>query len=170
MHLIDVPKGAMGASAVVATTIPHAVGYAYAVKLRGEKRAVVSMFGDGAADEGAFHESLNYAGLAKLPVIFVCENNYYAMGTSLERQSYLQDMSRRGDGVGMTRWQFEAFDAVEVYDNISKAAEHCRSGKGPVIVEGITYRYRGHSMSDPAEAEDGPVSARRKSPMMRGSA
>ena len=85
------------------------------------------------------------------------------MGTSLDRQSYLTDMSRRGDGIGMTRWQFNAFDVVEVYKNVKAAAEYARSGKGPVLLEGVTYRYRGHSMSDPAKyRKDGELEEKKQ--------
>jgi pyruvate dehydrogenase E1 component alpha subunit len=111
----------------------------------------ICFFGDGAAQQGAFFEALALSQLWKLPAVYLCENNYYAMGTSLERQSFLTDMSRRGDGVGMRRWRFMGFDVVDVYRNVTRAVEHARSGAGPVILEAVTYRYRGHSMSDPAK-------------------
>lgn len=151
MHMASREHNFWGGYGIVGGHVPLAAGAAFAARYRGDDSVALVYFGDGAAQQGVFYEALELAQLWKLPCIFLCENNYYAMGTSLERQSFLLDMSRRGDGVGMTRWQFEAFDAVEVYENIQKAAEHCRSGKGPVIVEGVTYRYRGHSMSDPAK-------------------
>ncbi len=131
--------------------VPLGAGAAFAAKYRGEDRVSLTYFGDGAAQQGATFEALALAQLWQLPAVFLVENNYYAMGTSLERQSYLTDMSRRGDGVGMTRWQFQGFDVVEVYRNVKRAVDHARSGKGPVILEAVTYRYRGHSMSDPAK-------------------
>ena len=151
MHMADKDLNFWGGYGIVGAHIPLAAGAAFAAKYRGDDTVALVYFGDGAAQQGAFYEALELAQLWKLPVIFLCENNYYAMGTSLDRQSYLQDMSRRGDGVGMERWQFEGFDVVEVYENIAKAVEHARSGEGPVIVEAVTYRYRGHSMSDPAK-------------------
>lgn len=163
MHMASREHHFWGGYGIVGGHVPLAAGAAFAAKYRGDDTVALVYFGDGAAQQGVFYESLELAQLWKLPCIFLCENNYYAMGTSLERQSFLQDMSRRGDGVGMKRWQFEAFDAVEVFDNIAKAAEHCRSGEGPVIVEGITYRYRGHSMSDPAKYRaDGELEEKRQ--------
>ncbi|MFT4623576.1 MAG: pyruvate dehydrogenase E1 component alpha subunit [Myxococcota bacterium] len=151
MHMGSAEHNFFGGYGIVGGHIPLAVGAAFASKYRGDDDVALVYFGDGAAQQGAFYEALELAQLWALPVIFLCENNYYAMGTSLERQSYLTDMSRRGDGVGMRRWQFGGFDVLDVYRNITRAAEHARSGKGPVIVEAVTYRYRGHSMSDPAK-------------------
>lgn len=151
MHLASKEHNFWGGYGIVGGHIPLAVGGAFAAKYRGEDRVSLVYFGDGGAHQGAFFEAMALAQLWKLPCIFLCENNYYAMGTSIERQSYLQDMSRRGDGVGMKRWQFQGFDAVEVWQHIRKAADYCRAGHGPVILEAVTYRYRGHSMSDPAK-------------------
>jgi len=151
MHLASKAHNFWGGFGIVGGQVPLAAGGAFAAKYRGESRVALSYFGDGAAQQGVVFESMALAQLWKLPVVFLVENNYYAMGTSIDRQSFLHDMSRRGDGVGMTRWQFEGFDVVEVYNNVLKALEHARSGKGPVILEAITYRYRGHSMSDPAK-------------------
>ena len=151
MHLFDRENRFMGGWGIVGGHVPLANGVGWAIKRRNEDRVCVCFFGDGAAQQGAFFEALCLAQLFKLPVVFICENNYYAMGTSLERQSYLTDMSRRGDGVGMRRWQFQGFDVVDVYRNIVKAVEHARTRKGPVLVEARTYRYKGHSMSDPAK-------------------
>ncbi|MCO4743862.1 MAG: pyruvate dehydrogenase (acetyl-transferring) E1 component subunit alpha [Proteobacteria bacterium] len=163
MHMASREHNFWGGYGIVGGHIPLAAGAAFAAKYKGDDSIALVYFGDGAAQQGVFYEALEMAQLWKLPCIFLCENNFYAMGTSLERQSYLTDMSRRGDGVGMTRWQFEGFDAVEVHNNIAKAAEHCRSGKGPVIVEAVTYRYRGHSMSDPAKyRKDGELEEKKK--------
>lgn len=151
MHLVSKEHHFWGGYGIVGGHVPLCTGAAFAAKYQGNGRVALVYFGDGAAQQGAFFEALELAQLWKLPAIFLCENNYYAMGTSLERQSFLTDMSRRGDGVGMKRWQFEAFDVVDVYENVRRAAEHARSGEGPVILEAVTYRYRGHSMSDPAK-------------------
>ncbi len=151
MHMGSAEHNFFGGYGIVGGHVPLAVGAAFAAKYRGEDKVALVYFGDGAAQQGAFYEALELAQLWSLPVVFLCENNFYAMGTSLERQSYLTDMSRRGDGVGMRRWQFRGFDVVDVYRNMMAAVEHARSGQGPVIVEAVTYRYRGHSMSDPAK-------------------
>jgi pyruvate dehydrogenase E1 component alpha subunit len=151
MHLSDKSINFFGGYGIVGAHIPLAAGAAFASKYREDGRVSMCFFGDGAAQQGAFFESLALAQLWTLPAVFICENNFYAMGTSLERQSYLTDMSQRADGLGMKRWQFNGFDVVEVYENVKKAVEHARAGKGPVMLEAITYRYRGHSMSDPAK-------------------
>lgn len=151
MHLADKERNFWGGYGIVGGHITLAVGAAFAARYRGEDKVSLVYFGDGAAQQGAFFESLLLAQLWKLPVVFLCENNYYAMGTSIERYSAVQDMSVRADGVGMKRWQFQGFDVAEVYDNVQRAVEHARSGEGPVLLEAVTYRYRGHSMSDPAK-------------------
>jgi len=151
MHMASKEFNFWGGYGIVGGHIPLAVGAAFAAKYRNDGTIALCYFGDGAAQQGAFFEAMALAQLWKLPVVFLCENNYYAMGTALDRQSFLQDMSKRGEGVGMRNWQFHGFDVVEVYDNMKKAVEHARSGAGPVIVEAVTYRYRGHSMSDPAK-------------------
>lgn len=151
MHMARNDLHFWGGYGIVGGHLPLGAGAAFAHKYTDSGQVSLTFFGDGAAQQGAFYESLELAQLWKLPAVFLCENNYYAMGTSLDRQSYLTDMSRRGDGVGMTRWQFEAFDVVEVYRNVKAAVDYARAGNGPVILEGVTYRYRGHSMSDPAK-------------------
>ena len=164
MHMASKKLNFFGGYGIVGGHIPLAAGAAFAAKYRGEERVALCYFGDGAAQQGAFFEALELAQLWNLPAVFLCENNYYAMGTSLERQSYLTDMSRRGDGVGMERWQFHGFDVVEVYENVKRATEHARTGKGPVMLEAITYRYRGHSMSDPAKyRKEGELDEMKKS-------
>jgi pyruvate dehydrogenase E1 component alpha subunit len=151
MHLASKPHEFWGGYGIVGGHVVLAAGAAFAARYRGNDTVSLTYFGDGASHQGAFFEALELAQLWKLPVVFLCENNFYAMGTSLDRQSYLTDMSRRGDGVGMKRWQFQAFDVVDVYNNVMAAVEHARTGQGPVILEAVTYRYRGHSMSDPAK-------------------
>jgi len=151
MHMGSAEHNFFGGFGIVGGHVPLAAGAAFASKYRGDDTVSLCYFGDGAAQQGAFFEALALSQLWNLPAVYLCENNYYAMGTSLDRQSYLTDMSRRGDGVGMRRWQFEAFDVVDVYRNVKAAVDLARSGAGPVILEAITYRYRGHSMSDPAK-------------------
>ena len=151
MHMGSAAHNFFGGYGIVGGHVPLASGAAFAAKYRGDGNVAMCFFGDGAAQQGVFFEALALSQLWKLPAVYLCENNYYAMGTSLERQSFLTDMSRRGDGVGMKRWQFHGFDVVDVYRNVKRAVDHARSGQGPVILEAITYRYRGHSMSDPAK-------------------
>ena len=151
MHMGSAPHNFFGGFGIVGGHVPLAAGAAFASHYREDGGVSLCYLGDGAAQQGAFFESLALSQLWKLPVVYLVENNYYAMGTSLDRQSFLTDMSRRGDGVGMRRWQFAAFDVVDVYRNVKRAADHARSGQGPVILEAVTYRYRGHSMSDPAK-------------------
>ncbi|MFK7927245.1 MAG: pyruvate dehydrogenase (acetyl-transferring) E1 component subunit alpha [Myxococcota bacterium] len=151
MHLADKERNFWGGYGIVGGHVPLAAGAAFAARYRGEDTVSLCYLGDGAAQQGAFYEALLLAQLWKLPTVFIVENNYYAMGTSIERYSAIQDMSRRADGVGMKRWQFQGFDVTEVYDNVKRAVDHARSRKGPVLLEAVTYRYRGHSMSDPAK-------------------
>lgn len=163
MHMASKEHNFFGGYGIVGGHVPLGVGAAFAARYRGEDKVSLTYFGDGAAQQGAVFEAMAQAQLWKLPAIFLVENNYYAMGTSLERQSYLTDMSRRGDGVGMTRWQFHGHDVVEVYENVARAVAHARSGAGPVILEAITYRYRGHSMSDPAKyRKEGELEAKKQ--------
>jgi pyruvate dehydrogenase E1 component alpha subunit len=151
MHMGNAKYDFFGGYGIVGGHVPLAAGAAFAAQYRGEDKVSLCYFGDGAAHQGAFFEALALSQLWKLPAVYLCENNGYAMGTSLERQSYLLDMSRRGDGVGMRRWQFMGFDVAEVYRNVKAAVDWARAGNGPVILEAMTYRYRGHSMSDPAK-------------------
>lgn len=163
MHMASKEKEFWGGYGIVGAHVPLGAGAAFANKYRGDGRVSVTFLGDGAAQQGAFYEAIAMSQLWKLPAVYVVENNYYAMGTSLERQSYLTDMSKRGAGVGMKHWQFEAYDAVEVYRNLKHAIEHARSGEGPVLLEAVTYRYRGHSMSDPAKyRKEGELETKKK--------
>jgi pyruvate dehydrogenase E1 component alpha subunit len=150
MHLFDKDTRFMGGWGIVGGHVPLANGVGWAIKQRKEDRVCVCFFGDGACHQGAFFEALCLAQLYKLPVVFICENNYYAMGTSIDRQSFLTDMSLRANGVGMVREQFEGFDVEVVRDRVAAAREYAREN-GPVLLEVVTYRYRGHSMSDPAK-------------------
>lgn len=151
MHLFDKEVDFLGGYGIVGAHVPMANGVGWAIRARGEDRVCVCFFGDGAANQGAFFEALCLAQLYKLPVVFICENNYYAMGTALHRQSAVTDMSLRANGVGMARDAFEGFDVEVVRERVGRAAAYAKAGHGPVLLEIATYRYRGHSMSDPAK-------------------
>ena len=145
MHLIDLGVGSMGASAIVGTTIPHAVGYAWAMRFEKKDRLVVSMFGDGAVDEGAFHESLNWAGVQKLPVIFVCENNYYAIHSHHLTRHASDNLCERAATYGMPAERVEGNDVLAIHAKITAAAAEMRkSGAGPRFFEFMTYRMKEH--------------------------
>ena len=145
MHLIDVSAGIMGASAVVGTTIPQAVGFAYARKLQQKRSVVVSFFGDGATDEGAFHESLNFAALKKVPIVFICENNYYAIHTHQRDRHAVTDICERAAAYGMPAERIEGNDVLRIYDRVKDAVEKVRNGSvGPIFFECMTYRWMEH--------------------------
>ena len=145
MHLIDVEQGVLGTSAVVGTGIPPAVGYAYASKLHRKSMLVANFFGDGAVDEGAFHEGLNFASLKKLPVIFVCENNMYAINSrQLDRQP-LANICQRALAYGIPAKRIEGNDVIRIYEAVKEAADAMRSrGEGPRVFECMTYRWKEH--------------------------
>ncbi len=143
MHLIDPAHGVMGTSAVVASTIPLAVGHAYALKLRQQPAVVASFFGDGAVEEGVFHESLNFAKLKALPVLFVCENNFYAIHAPL-RERQAGDICERARSYGLPAERLEGGDVVALYQRMRRAVEAVRAGGGPVFFECRTYRWREH--------------------------
>ncbi len=146
MHLVDVEHGVMGASAVVGTTIPHAVGYAYAMRYLKKDRIVVSMFGDGAAEEGAYHESLNFAALKQLPVIFICENNLYAIHSHQLARQRGGNLCERARSYGMPAERIEGNDIIAIRAKVSLAAAELRAGSppGPRFLECLTYRWKEH--------------------------
>lgn len=145
MHLIDVAHGVMGASAVVGTGIPQAVGYAYALKLQRKRAVVANFFGDGAVDEGAFHESLNFASLKKLPIIFVCENNQYAINSPQLARQPLANITERAAAYGIPSIRIEANDVRAIYKYVKTAVDEIRaSGAGPRLFECMTYRWKEH--------------------------
>lgn len=145
MHLVDAAAGVMGASAVVGTTIPHAAGYAYALKLKRKDSIVVSFFGDGAVDEGVFHESMNFAALKALPVIFICENNGYAIHTHQLRRHKFANICERARAYGMPSEQIGDNDVLQIYDRVRIAVEKLRAGEGgPFFFECLTYRLKEH--------------------------
>jgi pyruvate dehydrogenase E1 component alpha subunit len=151
MHFFSKEKKFFGGHGIVGAQIPLGAGIAFAEKYRGSQHVCACFFGDGAARQGALHETFNMAMTWKLPVIFICENNLYAMGTSVERTSNVQDISKLGLAYDMPSFQVDGMSCEKVFDAVSSAADHCRKGEGPVLLEIKTYRYKGHSMSDPAK-------------------
>lgn len=144
MHLIDVAAGVMGASAVVATTIPHAVGYAWALRRRGVDAVVAAFFGDGAAEEGVFHESLNFAQLARVPVLFVCENNDYAIHSRQRARQSRGDICELARAHGLPAHRIEDMDTGAIYDHATQAVAAMRAGGGPQFLECLCYRWQEH--------------------------
>ncbi len=151
MHLFDRSVNFLGGYGIVGGQVPLANGLGWAIKHSGDDRVCLCFFGEGAANQGAFFEAIALAQLYKLPVVFVCENNGDAMGTAVSRQSAVTDMSQRAIGVGMARDSFECFDVEQARERFGRAVRFAREGKGPVFLECVTYRFRGHSMSDPAK-------------------
>ena len=151
MHFFSAADKYFGGNGIVGAQIPIGTGIAFAEKYRGTKNLCVTMFGDGAARQGALHESFNMAMTWKLPVLYICENNHYAMGTSVERTANVHDIHKLGLGYEMPNEPVDGMDPEAVYHAVKKAADHIRSGKGPYFLEIKTYRYKGHSVSDPAK-------------------
>ncbi len=149
LHMSDFNLGILGANGIVGGGIPIAVGAALAFQQRKEPRVALSFFGDGAANEGAFHEALNLAGLWKLPVIFFCENNLYGEGTPQAKQAPVADLAIRAAGYAMPGVIVDGNDVLAVYEATKAAADRARAGGGPTLIEGKTYRYRGHYEGDP---------------------
>tara|TARA_R110002020_G_scaffold50908_7_gene144301 strand:- start:1777 stop:2502 length:726 start_codon:yes stop_codon:yes gene_type:complete len=151
MHMFSNEHRFYGGNGIVGAQVSLGNGLAFAAKYRGDKSVSLAYFGDGAANQGQVYESFNMAKLWKLPVVFIIENNKYAMGTSTERSSATTDFSMRGASFDIPGEQVDGMDVRMVYDAAQRAIEYARSGKGPYILEMLTYRYRGHSMSDPAK-------------------
>ena len=149
MHFFDVARRFYGGHAIVGGGLPVAVGLALADKMQSRARVTACFFGDGAVAEGEFHESLNLAALWKLPVLFVCENNLYAMGTALARHQAQPDIRRKADAYGMPSEAADGMDVVAVEEATRRAAAHVRRGDGPFLLELRTYRFRAHSTADP---------------------
>ena len=151
MHVADASVGILGATAVVGSGIPIAVGAGLSCKLRKTDQVVGCFFGDGASNQGTFHEALNMAALWKLPVIFVCENNLYAMGTRISRAAAIKNLADRAGAYGMLGVAVDGNDVVAVYKAAKEAVERARNGDGPTLIECKTYRHKGHSRFDPAK-------------------
>jgi pyruvate dehydrogenase E1 component alpha subunit len=152
MHMFSREKNFYGGHGIVAAQVPLGAGLAFANKYRGNKNVSFTYFGDGAANQGQVYETFNMASIWKLPVIFVIENNRYAMGTSASRSTAASDhLGARGEAFDIPSQQVDGMDVRAVKEAADRAIEHCRGGNGPYILEMMTYRYRGHSMSDPAK-------------------
>jgi len=151
MHFFSKEHKFFGGHGIVGAQIPLGAGIAFGEQYNGTDNVCICMFGDGAARQGALHETYNMAMLWKLPVIFICENNEYAMGTSVERTSNVHDIVKLGLAYDMPSAQVDGMSAEAVHDAIEEAVDRARSGAGPTFLEIKTYRYKGHSMSDPAK-------------------
>jgi pyruvate dehydrogenase E1 component alpha subunit len=151
MHMFSREKNFYGGHGIVGAPVPIGTGLAFANKYRGSDAVCLTYFGDGAANQGQVYESFNMAELWKLPVVYIIENNRYAMGTSVTRSSAQVDFSKRGASFNIPGVQVDGMDVRAVRAAGAEAIAWCRSGKGPTIIEMLTYRYRGHSMSDPAK-------------------
>ena len=148
MHIADVAGGNLGANGVVGGGLATAMGVGLGLRLQGSERVVLCFFGDGAANLGSFHESLNMAAIWRLPVVFVCENNQYAMSCSVKRAFAIERISDRAAAYGMPGVTVDGNDLLAVYRAVGEAVARARSGGGPSLVENVTYRWRGHSKSD----------------------
>jgi len=151
MHFFDVERNFLGGWAIVGGHMALAAGTAFKSVYNGEDRVTICFFGEGSTNIGGFHEAMSLAGLWKLPIVFVCENNQYAMGTPLERTSALKDLSIKAKGYAMVGDRFEGHDVTLVRERLAEAVDRARTGAGPTFIEVLTYRFRGHSMSDPAK-------------------
>lgn len=151
MHYFDVDKRFMGGHAIVGGHVPIAAGIAFASKYRGEQDVTLCFFGEGTANMGAFHEGMALSALWKLPVVFLCENNLYSMGTPLYRTLAVEDVAVRAKGYPMQQEIVNGDDVLEVREVVRRAAKRAREESLPILVEAKTYRFRGHSMSDPAK-------------------
>lgn len=150
MHLYDRERNFHGGYAIVAGECPVAVGLGLGVQYREGDQVVVCFFGDGATNQGVYHEALNLAGLWRLPIVFVCENNEYAIGTSVGRASAERDLAKKASVYGMPAERVDGMDFFKMVAVAERAVARARKGEGPTFIEARCYRYRGHSMSDPA--------------------
>lgn len=149
MHLFDREKRFLGGTAIVGGGLPIAAGVGFAIRYREENSICLCFFGDGAVNEGAFHESLNLASLWNLPILFICENNKYGMGTAVERVSPLPNLFRRAQCYAMEVESVDGMDVLAVCDMAERCVKRVREEKRPIFVEAVTYRFRGHSIADP---------------------
>lgn len=148
MHIADVARNNLGANGIVAGGIPLAVGVGLSIRLRGSDQVCLVAFGDGAANAGPFHESLNMASIWRLPVLFLCENNQYAMSMSVKRAFNIPRISQRACSYGIPGVTVDGNDLLAVFEAVAQAAQRARHGEGPTLIESLTYRWRGHSKSD----------------------
>src|SRR5436309_511095 len=152
MHLFDKSVNFLGGHGIVGAHLPPAAGAAFAIKYEGGDQVVLCFFGDGAVPEGEFHESMNLAALWKLPVIFICENNRYAMGTAIHRALAQTEIWRFAETYGIHGEAVDGMDVLAIRECVGRAVERARRDKVPALIEARTYRFRGHSMRDPAGA------------------
>jgi TPP-dependent pyruvate/acetoin dehydrogenase alpha subunit len=152
MHLIDLAAGVMGTSAIVGGTISHAAGAGLTFQMRGQSRVAVVAFGDGATEEGVFHETLNFAALRRLPVVFVCENNLYATNTHIRERQAQTEIYRHAERFGMPGVAADGNDVTEVHAQAARAVARARAGEGPTLIEAKTFRVRPHSASTPKDS------------------
>lgn len=150
MHIFDIEHHFYGGYGIVGGQIPLATGMGFASRYRGEDRVTAVFFGEAASNQGSFHESLNMASKWKLPVIYVVENNRYGMGTAMERISAVPEVAKRASAYAMRAESVDGMDVLKMYETVTDCAAYCRAGKGPVLIEAHTYRFRGHSVVDPA--------------------
>ena len=148
MHIADIPGGNLGATGVVGGGIPTSVGIALALQMHRSKQILLSYFGDGASNEGEFHESLNMASIWKLPVVFICDNNQYGMSMHVSRSMNIEHVSVRAASYGIPGVTVDGNDVLAVYEALIVAGERARSGQGPSLIDCLSYRWRGHSKSD----------------------
>jgi len=150
MHMFDVDKHMLGGNGIVGAHIPVATGVALKIKYKKENGVVLCFFGDGAIHQGSFHESLNLAKIWNLPIVYICENNQYGMGTDFLRVSSVTDFSKMGLSYDIPGSQMDGMDVLKVHAAVKEAADRARKEHQPSFIEAVTYRYKGHSMSDPA--------------------
>jgi pyruvate dehydrogenase E1 component alpha subunit len=150
MHIADFTIGMLGATAVVGAGLPIAAGAGLSIKIRGTDQVVACFFGDGASNQGTFHEGINMAAVWSLPVLFVCENNLYAMGTRQSRVMAIENVADRAAAYGIPSMVVDGNDVLAVYEAAHEAVMRARQGKGPTLIECKTYRHKGHSRFDPA--------------------
>ena len=151
MHMFDAGRRFLGGHGIVGGHLAVAAGVAFKIRYAGESDVVLCYLGEGATNIGGFHEGISLAALWKLPVLFIVENNEYSMGTPLERSLPVLDITKKAAGYGVYHDRFRGEDVVTVRDRLGEALAHARAGKGPALIEVLTYRYRGHSMSDPGK-------------------
>jgi TPP-dependent pyruvate/acetoin dehydrogenase alpha subunit len=149
MHIADVTTGNIGANGIVGGGIPIGVGAGLGIRIRGSDQVVVIFFSDGASNNGVFAESLNLAAIWDLPVVFLLENNHYAVSSPIEQMTRVPDLYKRAAGYGITASPVDGNDVLAVYERAKEAVQACRSGKGPVLIEAKTYRHGGHHVNDP---------------------
>ena len=150
MHIADTELGMLGANGIVGGGVPISVGAGFSCKMEKKGRVVICFFGDGAANSGAFHEALNMSAIFKLPVIYICENNLYAISMCSRDSVAGGDIARRAKGYGIPGYKVDGSNVVEMYEAVEKAVEHARKGNGPTLIEAETYRFLGHHPNDPA--------------------